>query len=132
MTPIATMIRKGPPMPQAQSDQMIAAMVTAPVDRDRVSGWSKASAPGVVANAAADDLTLDLRPDLASIKTPITLLYPDNIPNGMPAGAAEGFYTAAFANLPNKTLVRIDQSRHFIMFDQPAAFDKALDAFLGS
>jgi len=132
MTPIATMIRNGPPMPKAQSDQMIAAMVSAPADRDRVSGWSKASAPSVVANAAADDLTLDLRPDLASIKTPITLLYPDNVPNGMPAGTADGFYTAAFAPLPNKTLVRIDQSRHFIMFDQPAAFDKALDAFLGS
>jgi pimeloyl-ACP methyl ester carboxylesterase len=32
--------------------------------------------------------------------------------------------------VPHKTLVRVDDSRHFIMFDQPAKFDAAIDAFL--
>ena len=35
-----------------------------------------------------------------------------------------------FATLPHKTLVRIDNSRHFIMLDQPAAFAAQVDRFL--
>ncbi len=31
---------------------------------------------------------------------------------------------------PNIQLIRIDDSRHFIMFDQPAVFDKAVQTFL--
>ena len=93
-------------------------------------GWSHASDPSVVQRAFADDISLDLRPDLAKIATPITLLYPDNTPNGMPAGAGDAFYAAAFAGMPHVTLIRVDNSRHFIMYDQPAAFAAALDAFL--
>jgi pimeloyl-ACP methyl ester carboxylesterase len=62
----------------------------------------------------------------------VTLLYPDNVPNGAPAGSMDGFYGAAYAPVPHKALVRIDASRHFIMLDQPGAFDAALDAFLKS
>jgi pimeloyl-ACP methyl ester carboxylesterase len=32
--------------------------------------------------------------------------------------------------MPNLKIHRIDDSRHFIMYDQPAAFDKAVQAFL--
>ena len=32
--------------------------------------------------------------------------------------------------MPNLTIHRIDDSRHFIMFDQPAAFDKEVQTFL--
>ena len=106
-------------------------MVSGEADRARVIGWGEASDRSVVQRAMADDLTLDLRPDLAKITTAITLLYPDNVPNGMPAGAAEGFYKASFAGAPNVTFVRVDNARHFIMYDQPAAFAAALDGFLG-
>jgi pimeloyl-ACP methyl ester carboxylesterase len=32
--------------------------------------------------------------------------------------------------LPDKTMVRIDSSYHFIMLDQPDAFARELDSFL--
>ena len=32
--------------------------------------------------------------------------------------------------MPNIHILRIDDSRHFIMYDQPAAFDKAVQTFL--
>jgi hypothetical protein len=40
-------------------------------------------------------------------------------------------YTTAFAPAAKVTPVEVEHTVHFIMFDQPAAYDKALDAFLG-
>ena len=131
LAPIANSIRTGPPQPPAAIAQQINAMVSGETDRARVIGWGQASDRSVVQRALADDLSLDLRPDLAKIATPITLIYPDNVPNGMPAGAADGSYKASFAGAPHVTFVRVDNARHFVMYDQPAAFDAALDGFLG-
>lgn len=131
LAPIAAAVRSAPPRPAGAADKQIGSMVSGEADRARVIGWSHASDASVVQRAFADDIALDLRPDLAKIATPITLLYPDNVPNGMPAGAGDAFYRAAFAGAPNVTLVRVDNSRHFIMYDQPAAFAAAVDGFLG-
>jgi len=127
--PIADMVRVST-QPAPNMDKMIAGMVTAPSDRDMVTAWGAASDRGAVNRAFADDLTLDLRPGLAAVTVPVTLLYPDNVPNGVPKGMMDNFYQAAFAPVPHKTLIRIDASRHFIMLDQKAQFDTALDAFL--
>jgi pimeloyl-ACP methyl ester carboxylesterase len=130
MKPVAERIRSSPPMTGAAQSKMLATMVTGDADRARVAGWAAASDGSVVGRALADDLTLDLRPGLASIVTPITVLYPDNLAVGMPAGAADGYYGAAFAALPHRTLKRVDHSLHFIMLDQPAVFAADLDEFL--
>jgi pimeloyl-[acyl-carrier protein] methyl ester esterase len=130
IAPFANAIRIGPPPPPASLVKVTEAMVGGEADRARVVGWGRASDPSTVKRALADDLSLDLRPDLATMKTPITIFYPDNAPNGMPAGAGDQFYQAAFNDLTNKTLVPFANSRHFIMYDQPAAFAAALDAFL--
>ena len=89
-----------------------------------------ASDHSVVARAMYDDLQTDLRPDLAAITTPITLLYPDYAPVGAPADVIAQSYTAAFAAAPTVRTHQVEHSLHFIMFDQPAAFDQALDDFL--
>ena len=118
------------PMPAAARTRMVAAMVTGAQDRLMVEKWSGDSDPSVVARAMADDIELDLRPGLSAIHTPITLLYPDNAPVGAPAGAMDRMYGAAFAAAGSIKPVRIDNSEHFIMLDQPAAYDRAVDAFL--
>jgi pimeloyl-ACP methyl ester carboxylesterase len=105
-------------------------MVTPPEGRARVMNWAMASDHSVVARAMYDDLQTDLRPDLAKITTPITLIYPDYTPAGRPAGTIRQMYTAAFAPSPKVTPVEVEHSVHFIMLDQPAAYDKALDEFL--
>jgi pimeloyl-[acyl-carrier protein] methyl ester esterase len=127
--PMADMIRAST-QAAPNMDKMIAGMVGAPSDRAMVTAWGAASDRGAVNRAFADDLTLDLRPGLAAIPVPVTLLYPDNVPNGATQGAMDNFYQAAFAPVPHKTLIRVDNSRHFIMLDQKAQFDAALDAFL--
>jgi pimeloyl-ACP methyl ester carboxylesterase len=115
---------------RAASEKQARGMVTSPAGQDLVIGWSRLSDRAVVATAMADDVELDLRPGLAAVQTPVTVFYPDNVSLGAPKGAMDGFYGAAFAALPNKTLVRFDDSRHFIMLDQPDKFAAALDAFL--
>ncbi|HXC55595.1 MAG TPA: alpha/beta fold hydrolase [Rhizomicrobium sp.] len=129
MKPMAERIRAST-TPAPNLDRMIAGMVTAPADRATIAGWSRASDPGTVNRALADDLTLDLRPGLAAISVPITLLYPDYAPAGAPKGQTDTLYQGAYAPVPHKTLVRIDDSLHFIMLDQKASFAAALDAFL--
>jgi pimeloyl-ACP methyl ester carboxylesterase len=111
-------------------DVQMTAMATAPENKKTIAGWTLASDRTAVVRAMTEDLELDLRPGLATTSVPITLLYPDYGPVGVPAGGADAQYTSAYAAAPNKTLKRIDKSLHFIMYDQPEAFAAALDAFL--
>lgn len=117
-------------MTPAQYDQMMKSMATAPADLAAVKAWGIASDKIVVAHAMADDMTLDLRPGLAKVTTPITLLHPDYAALGTPPGMMDQVYKSAYAAAPNVKVVEIAPSLHFIMFDQPAKFDAALDAFL--
>ncbi len=131
--PIADHFRaSGGKMTDDQRAKMLAGMATAQSDRDMIGGWGKLSDGNVIANAMADDMELDLRPGLAAIKTPVTMLFPDYTPVGSPPGATAPMYQGAFAALPGVHLVQITNSVHFIMLDQPAQFNAALDAFLAN
>jgi pimeloyl-ACP methyl ester carboxylesterase len=61
---------------------------------------------------------------------PVTMLYPWDPSTGIPQAAVDRLYLESFASLPNKTLLRIDGSFHFIMFDQPDLFAAQVDTFL--
>ncbi|HCK85294.1 MAG TPA: alpha/beta hydrolase [Hyphomonadaceae bacterium] len=97
--------------------------------RPAVVGWSLASDRSVMARAMYEVMTTDLRGDLASIQTPVTIVYAYDPAMG-PEPAITGLYTNLYAPLPNHHLVRIDQSYHFIPLDQPEAFAAAVDEFL--
>ncbi|MBN8806785.1 MAG: alpha/beta hydrolase [Sphingomonas sp.] len=95
----------------------------------KVVDWVMKADPRVSAEALYKDMTTDLRGDLASIATPITLVYPSSA--GLPAAMADPFYKGAYAAAPHMTFVRVDDSAHFVMLDQPEAFAKALADFVG-
>ena len=85
----------------------------------------------VYANAMYEDMVTDLRSEVATIKTPTLMLYPyDAAAQGPDPAKVDTIYTTAYAPKPNTKLVRIDDSRHFIMYDQPAKFDVAVEGFL--
>lgn len=84
----------------------------------------------VVARAMYEDMTMDLRPRLAGIKTPTVVLYAFDASVGFPQAAVDGLYQNGYATLPAKRLVRIDNSYHFIQIDQPEAFDREVQTFL--
>ncbi|EGF89229.1 alpha/beta hydrolase fold family protein [Asticcacaulis biprosthecium C19] len=105
-------------------------MVTTPAHQETVVGWSLASDRRVFAQAMYEDLVLDLRPDLAKITTPTTVIVPVASHYGMTQDATLAFYKGAYAGQPNVTFVAVDNSLHFVMLDQPETFATALEAAL--
>jgi pimeloyl-ACP methyl ester carboxylesterase len=93
-----------------------------------VRGWMKGADPAVVAEALYEDMLEDLRPDLARIAQPVTLIVP--IPNEAGPGFADR-YRALYADVADLTIVTVPQSRHFVMLDQPEAMTRAVETFLG-
>jgi pimeloyl-ACP methyl ester carboxylesterase len=125
------MLAASPDVYAAMANQTASFLVLNPDARKLVAASSIASDRTVMANAMYEDLVTDLRPQLASIKTPTTLLYPfDASAVGPDPTKIDTVYTSAYSTMPNLNIHRIDDSRHFIMYDQPAAFDKAVQAFL--
>jgi pimeloyl-ACP methyl ester carboxylesterase len=119
--------------PEAFASQQAMTMprfVKSPEGQKLALEWSKTSSQSVVGRAMYDLLTTDARGDLPAIKTPTTLLYPYDPAMGAPTAAIDKTYADAYAALPGVTLKRIDDSRHFIMLDQPKAFADAVEAFL--
>jgi pimeloyl-ACP methyl ester carboxylesterase len=107
-------------------------LVKSPDGRKIATEWAIASDKSVVARASYDDMTTDLRPELQNIKIPVTILYPWDSDSPYSQDQTDGFYQQNYSALPNRTFARIDNSYHFIMFDQPEAFLKQVDKFLGS
>jgi pimeloyl-ACP methyl ester carboxylesterase len=125
------MLAAAPDVYAAMATQTASFLVLNPDARKSVAASSIASDRTVMANAMYEDLTTDLRPQLATIKIPATLLYPfDAAAVGPDSTKIDTVYTSAYSTMPNLKIHRIDDSRHFIMYDQPAAFDKAVQAFL--
>jgi pimeloyl-ACP methyl ester carboxylesterase len=113
---------------KAQQTGMAQRYATGDADRAKIVDWSMTSDRRVVAEAFYEDMITDLRPDLPNIKTPVVLIYP--VAPGMSAAMVDPVYKGAYAGKPDVTFVRIDNSLHFEMLDQPEAFDTALQAAL--
>lgn len=86
------------------------------------------SDPDVVARAMHDLGTIDLTGDLPRIRAPLTVLYASQ--SGEARGSADRSFTAAYANARGARLVRIDDSGHMIMADQPDRFAREMRDFL--
>ena len=92
---------------------------------------ASASDHRVVGQALYDALVTDLRPDLAKIAVPVTVLYPWDETSGAPQQVFDTLYTGAYRALPQGKVERVDGSYHFIMIDQPQVFQQKVDTFLG-
>ena len=109
--------------------QAIAQRLAATPDAQaKVAVWAAKADPRVSAQAMYEDMTTDLRPDMAGIAAPITLVYPTSA--AVPPERAAALYRGAYAAAPHVTYVAIADSAHFVMLDQPAAFAAAVTTFL--
>jgi pimeloyl-ACP methyl ester carboxylesterase len=97
--------------------------------RIKVANWNAASDKRVVAQAMYDDMTTDVRPELAKIAAPVTLLYAQD-DSVMSPDRARAVFEPQYAGVRSFSAQMISGSRHFIMLDQPEKFAAALDAFL--
>jgi pimeloyl-ACP methyl ester carboxylesterase len=85
----------------------------------------------VFANTMAEDLTTDLRGDVATIKTPALVMFAVDASAKQPDPAQyEAVVRSTYKPMPNVTLLKIEDSKHFIMYDQPAKMDAAIESFL--
>jgi len=109
---------------------VVNAMVLNEDARKLVTASSVASDRAVFANSMFEDLQTDLRADVATIKTPGLLLYPYDPAFQKDEAKYDAVYHDAYKTMQNMTLVRIDGSRHFIMYDQPEKMDTAIQEFL--
>lgn len=120
----------GKPADAANAEVTADRLALKPESRAKVRAWVMASDPRVSGEALYEDMTTDLRPDMAKIATPITLVYPWNA-TGPTREMAEPLYHGAYAGAPHVSYVDIADAAHFVMLDQPAAFQAALMGFVG-
>jgi pimeloyl-ACP methyl ester carboxylesterase len=105
-------------------------LVKSPDGYKLATRWAVASDKSVVARAMYEVMTTDIRPQLQKIKTPVTILYAWDSMSGFPQAATDRLYQENYSSLPNKKLIRIDYSFHFIMLDQPDKFAAQVATFL--
>lgn len=101
-----------------------------PATRTAMVEWSLASNRQALATAIREVMTTDARPGLAAMTVPVTALYAADADGGAPAAMADAMWAREYATLPGVKLVRVDNSRHFIMADQPEIFAGLVDEFL--
>ena len=115
----------------AMQGMIAAQLVKDPAGQKLVAASSGASDRAVVVEAMVEDMQTDLRGDVATIKVPTLVLYEYDPTLQQPDAATyEASVKAGYKPMPDVTLVRVDGSRHFIMYDQPAKFDAAVEGFL--
>jgi pimeloyl-[acyl-carrier protein] methyl ester esterase len=96
----------------------------------QVVDWTLTSDRATFASTIHALMTTDMRPRLGKITAPVTVLAAVN--PYAPRARIEPLYTAAYQGLEGVKLTVIEDSYHFIMFDQPAAFEAALRAGLAN
>jgi len=94
--------------------------------RARIVADGLASDRETVLSAMDDLLRTDLRPKLSAIPARVTVVHAADPAMGRPDGAMRALFAREYAGLPNKTIVTVEDSFHFIMHDQPNAFWNAV------
>ena len=124
------LLRQTPEQASAGQAASIARLVKTEGARAGPLADAKASDPNVVARAMHELMTTDLRPELGRIEARTTVLYAHDPAYGVPAAAIDSIFRDAYSGLAGVRMERVDDSFHFIMHDQPAAFQAAVDRFL--
>jgi pimeloyl-ACP methyl ester carboxylesterase len=119
----------GKPADPAAAEANVASMTLKPEHRPKLRAWAMASDPRVAAQAMYEDLTTDMRAELGQIRAPVTVVYAWNqsYPRKEPAAA---FFGLQYKGLHGVKVSEVGESAHFVMLDQPAAFEASLAEFL--
>jgi pimeloyl-ACP methyl ester carboxylesterase len=102
----------------------VLSLVKNPAWQGKVADWTIASDRASFAGGIHALMTTDMRPRLPEVKVPVRVIAAAN--PYAPRARIEPLYRTAYAGTPDVQLTVIDDSFHFIMFDQPEAFEKAL------
>ncbi|UPG89781.1 alpha/beta hydrolase [Luteibacter aegosomaticola] len=128
--------------PEEFKAQQLAYMQTVgtldPATAQRVAPLNARSDQKAVARYMAEDAGADYRPELKAAKAPILEItaFADQDAQMGPVKITEAqkvaYYTSLLADAPQARVIALAPSRHYVMLDQPAAFGKALNDFIGA
>ena len=112
---------------------MLQYVITGTADVDYVERFAARSDPVAIVEWMTDALLLDLTPYLQAVTVPLTAIVPfdsamDGYQGFASATAKRSAYAAWIAQARMGSVIMIERSRDFVMFDQPATFDRALFA----
>ena len=110
--------------------QIATASTRSPEVQAAIVAWSVASDRRGAAAAFRDVMLTDARPGLPAMTIPVTAVYAADPNGGTPPAMADALWAQEYAALPGARLIRIDDSRHFIMADQPERLAEIVDQFL--
>jgi pimeloyl-ACP methyl ester carboxylesterase len=119
----------GKPPDPAAVEANVARVTLNPENRAILKEWAMAADPRVTAQALYENLTTDLRPELAAIRASVTVVYAWNDKYPLKE-QADPFFHQQYAAVQRITYVGIGQSAHVVMLDQPAKFQEAVERFL--
>lgn len=86
--------------------------------------------PDVTANALHELATTDLGPQLADLRSPLTVVYAAPPRDEADPRGLGRTYAAAYARAPDKRLVPVEGAGHMVMLDRPSEFAAAVRAFM--
>lgn len=112
----------------ATAKRTAASLALTPNAEAQVAAWVGRADSRVAGEVMYEALTTDLRPDMANIATPITLIYPYSA--ALPKERADAFYRAEYKAAPHVRFVGIGEAGHFVMLDRPQEFAAAVAEFL--
>jgi pimeloyl-ACP methyl ester carboxylesterase len=119
------------------NQHMLRFVISSQTAADSVQTEAERSDPAAVVDWLSEVALLDLTPRLSSITIPLREIVPFDAKIDPYQGFATrdekvNAYNAFLAHAPQGSLRVIDDSRHFVMIDQPAAFDHALYSAIAS
>lgn len=114
----------------AQTEAAVGSMTKTPVFMERLRSWAHASDRATATQAFQETLSADFRPALPSIRQPVHVLAAWDASMPLSKADVEALYLRQYAGLRNHEVLVVENSLHFVMIDQPVAFDTALATVL--
>jgi pimeloyl-ACP methyl ester carboxylesterase len=119
-----------PPGTPGMFEQMVPTMTRVDSMKPALAAAARASHQATVANAFHELILTDLRPELARITAPTTVLYviPPTAP--IPPAQYDSAMRGSYSSIPGVRIVKVEDSYHFIQFDQPDRLADEVDALM--
>jgi len=135
MAPLAqhsrrTYIEKSKPDLQDELRRTTEKLVRDPAQVARIVRWGMTSDRQTTADVMAEVMVTDLRGDLQKIQAPVDVLYAWDRASPVGKLALDQVYASSYSGLQRGRKQRIDDARHYLMLDQPAAFYSAVSEWL--
>ncbi|MFT3723936.1 MAG: alpha/beta hydrolase [Hyphomonadaceae bacterium] len=123
-------VDKSKPQLQDELYRATEKLVTDPALVDRIVKWGVTSDRRTTADVMAEVMVTDLRGDLQKIEAPVDVIYAwDRVSPASKLGLDQ-VYASTYAGLQRVLRLRIDNARHYVMFDQPDVFYGAVRDWL--